>query len=100
MSLTGSQKAALVLLQLGREQTAAVLSSMGDEEVESLMSEIARMGRVPDETIAEVMEEFVGSRSPASSAGGMGFVRDVLARGLSRERAESLLERIEDPVQP
>jgi flagellar motor switch protein FliG len=100
MSLTGSQKAALVLLQLGREQTAAVLSSMGDDEVESLMSEIARMGRVPDELITEVMEEFVGARSPAESSGGIGFVRDVLTRGLPRERAEALLERIQDPVQP
>jgi flagellar motor switch protein FliG len=100
MSLTGSQKAALVLLQLGRDQTAAVLSSMGDDEVESLMSEIARMGRVADDTVAEVMEEFVGSRSPSASSGGMGFVRDVLAKGLPRERAEALLERIQDPVQP
>ena len=101
MSLTGSQKAALVLLQLGRDQTAAVLSSMGDDEVEALMSEIARMGRVPDEMVAEVMEEFVGATSPTAAAtGGMGFVRDVLSRGLPQSRAEALLERIQDPVQP
>ena len=30
----------------------------------------------------------------------MGFVRDVLTRGLSADRAEALLERIQDPVQP
>jgi flagellar motor switch protein FliG len=100
MELTGSQKAALVLLQLGREQTAAVLSSMGDDEVESLMSEIARMGRVPDELVAQVMGEFVGATSPTSAAGGMGFVRDVVMRGLPPERAEAVLERIQDPVQP
>jgi flagellar motor switch protein FliG len=100
MSLSGSQKAALVLLQLGREQTAAVLSSMGDDEVEALMSEIARMGRVPDEMVTEVMEEFVGATSPSVPTGGMGFVRDVLARGLPQNRAEALLERIQDPVQP
>jgi flagellar motor switch protein FliG len=100
MSLSGSQKAALVLLQLGREQTAAVLSSMGDDEVEALMSEIARMGRVPDEMMTEVMEEFVGATSPSVPTGGMGFVRDVLARGLPQNRAEALLERIQDPVQP
>jgi flagellar motor switch protein FliG len=100
MPLSGSQKAALVLLHLGRDQTAAVLSSMGDDEVESLMSEIARMGRVPDELVTEVMEEFVGATSPSGATGGMGFVRDVLARGLPQNRAEALLERIQDPVQP
>jgi flagellar motor switch protein FliG len=100
-SLTGSQKAALVLLQLGREQTAAVLSTMGDDEVEALMSEIARMGRVPDEVISEVMADFVEATSTTSApTGGMGFVRDVLTRGLSADRAEALLERIQDPVQP
>jgi len=100
-SLTGSQKAALVLLQLGREQTAAVLSTMGDDEVEALMSEIARMGRVPDDVISEVMADFVEATSATSApTGGMGFVRDVLTRGLSADRAEALLERIQDPVQP
>ncbi len=100
-TLTGSQKAALVLLQLGRDQTAAVLSSMGDDEVEMLMSEIARMGRVPDDLIREVMSEFVDATSAAGApAGGMSFVRDVLSRGLSADRAEALLERIQDPVQP
>jgi len=99
--MTGSQKAALVLLQLGRDQTAAVLSSMGDDEVESLMSEIARMGRVPDDVIQVVMSEFVEASSASGApAGGMSFVRDVLARGLSADRAEALLERIQDPVQP
>jgi flagellar motor switch protein FliG len=100
-TMTGTQKAALVLLQLGRDQTAAVLSTMGDDEVETLMSEIARMGRVPDELITEVMTEFVDATSSAAApTGGMSFVRDVLSRGLSADRAEALLERIQDPVQP
>jgi flagellar motor switch protein FliG len=100
-SLNGAQKAALVLLQLGREQSAAVLSAMGDEEVETLMSEIARMGRVPDDVVQAVMDEFIeGTAGSVYTAGGMGFVRDVLTRGLSADRAEALLERIQDPVQP
>jgi flagellar motor switch protein FliG len=100
-TLTGTQKAALVLLQLGRDQTAAVLSSMGDDEIETLMSEIARMGRVPDEVVQQVMAEFAQATSTTGSAtGGMGFVRDVLNRGMDPNRAEALLERIQDPVQP
>lgn len=100
-TLTGTQKAALVLLQLGRDQTAAVLSSMGDDEIETLMSEIARMGRVQDEVVQQVMAEFAQATSATgSSTGGMGFVRDVLNRGMDPNRAEALLERIQDPVQP
>jgi flagellar motor switch protein FliG len=101
-TLTGSQKAALVLLHMGRDQTAAVLTSMGDEEVETLMSEIARMGRVPDEVVQEVIAEFAEATKSTgpSSTGGMGFVREVLSKGLEPSRAEALLERIQDPVQP
>ena len=35
-----AQKATLVLLQLGREWSAAVLASMTDDEVELIMSEV------------------------------------------------------------
>ena len=39
--LTGSQKAAIFLLQMGKERTAKVLQAMRDTEVEELMTEIA-----------------------------------------------------------
>ncbi len=101
-TLTGAQKAALVLLQLGRDQSAAVLSAMGDDEVETLMSEIAKLGRVPEEVVQEVMDEFAQATSSTAAvvSGGMNFVRAVLNRGLPPDRAEALLERIQDPVQP
>jgi flagellar motor switch protein FliG len=66
------------------------------------MSEIARMGRVPDEVVQEVIAEFAEATKSTgpSSTGGMGFVREVLSKGLEPSRAEALLERIQDPVQP
>ena len=48
-SLTGSQKAAVVLVQLGREQAAKVLSRMGPVEVEELATEIAQLGALDAE---------------------------------------------------
>ena len=99
--LTGSQKAALVLLQLGRDWSAAVLASMTDDEVEQIMSEVVTIGRAPEGVVRAVMTEFMeAATSTAAPSGGMAFVRDMLSRSLTSERAEALLERIQDPVQP
>ena len=38
--LTGPQKAALLLVQLGTERSAPILRSMQDSEVEELMTEV------------------------------------------------------------
>jgi len=99
--LSGSQKAALVLLQLGREQAASVLASMTDDEVELIMSEAVTIGRAPEDVVRTVMTEFMEAASGTTApSGGMAFVRDVLSRSLSPDRAEAMLERIQDPVQP
>ena len=91
----------MVLLQLGREWSAAVLASMSDDEVELIMSEVVTIGRAPDDVVRAVMVEFMeAATSTTAPSGGMAFVRDVLSRGLSPDRAEALLERIQDPVQP
>ena len=48
-----------------------------------------------------VMTEFMeAASSTAAPSGGMAFVRDVLGRSLAPDRAEAMLERIQDPVQP
>src|SRR2546423_8954880 len=57
--LTGAQKAALILVQLGKERAAPVLRSMSEGEVEDLMAEVARMGSVRDEVMHSVLIEFV-----------------------------------------
>jgi flagellar motor switch protein FliG len=99
--LTGPQKAAVILLQLGREWSAAVLASMSDDEVELIMSEAVTIGRAPEDVVRAVMTEFMEAASnTAAPSGGMAFVRDVLSRGLAPDRAEAILERIQDPVQP
>jgi flagellar motor switch protein FliG len=101
-SLTGAQKAAVVLLQLSKDQTSAVLRQMTDEEVERLMGEVASLGPVSAEIVNAVGEEFIRVTKIRldQGVGGMSFVRDALVRGLGDERAMVMLERIQDPVQP
>ncbi len=94
--LTGAQKAAVLLVQLGKEKSAAVLKSLRESEVEEVLSEIARMRGVPTETVDAVFEEFqtMSSARRYYAQGGMEFAREVLEATLGGDRAKELLDRM------
>ena len=58
--LTGTQKAAILLLQLGMERSALVLRSLREAEVAEIMAEVARLRDVDEEMASSVIEEFKG----------------------------------------
>ena len=94
--LSGAQKAAVLLVQLGKDKSAAVLKSLRESEVEEVLSEIARMKGVPTETVDAVFEEFqtLASARRYYAEGGMDFAREVLEATLGGDRAKELLDRM------
>ncbi len=92
--LTGTQKAALLLVQLGREQAARVMAQLDESEIEELTTEIARLERIDPTTAQAVVEEFYASMGGSTGHGGIGFAQQVLEASLGRERAASMLERL------
>ncbi len=96
-ALTGSQKAAVVLVQLGREQAAKVLSRMGPVEVEELATEIAQLGALDAETADGVIAEFrelAVTGGPHVTRGGLAVARSLLEATVGANRADDLLERV------
>ena len=94
--LSGAQKAAVLLVQLGKEKSAAVLRSLRESEVEEVLNEIARLKGVPTETVDAVFEEFqtLASARRYYAQGGMDFAREVLEATLGADRAKELLDRM------
>ena len=94
--LSGAQKAAVLLVQLGKEKSAAVLKSLRESEVEEVLNEVARMKGVPTETVDAVLEEFstLASARRYYAQGGMDFAREVLEATLGSDRAKELLDRM------
>jgi flagellar motor switch protein FliG len=94
--VSGLRKAAVLMVQLGRERSAAVLSTMREGEVEEITSEIARLESVDAATAQRVMEEFeelvVAHRY--YSRGGLAFAREVLEASVGSEKARDMLERL------
>jgi flagellar motor switch protein FliG len=96
-TLTGSQKAAALLVQLGKEHAGRVLATMTETEVEELAAEIVKLGSLPGDVADQVLEEFHGLVRAGGSAGARGGVdvaRELLQESLGRARTAELLDRL------
>src|SRR4051812_24271177 len=93
--MTGRQKAAVLVLQLGRD-SAAVLGELSEIELEELSTEIARMGTVRPEVASAVLAEFAGILASGSSGtrGGLDLARELLIASVGEERAADILQRL------
>jgi flagellar motor switch protein FliG len=95
-TLTGRQKAAILVLQLGREESARVLGQLSEFELEELSAEIARMGDVPADLASAVIGEFTETLTDGMSAahGGFEMARDLITRALGPDRAAEMVDRL------
>ncbi|HET9443298.1 MAG TPA: flagellar motor switch protein FliG [Acidimicrobiales bacterium] len=98
--LTGPQKAAVLLLQLGKERSAKVLGTMRDNEVEKVMAELALLQGVDGETVDDVLEEFSELRAAHSyvTQGDLAFAREVLEARVGAARAAEILARVTESM--
>jgi flagellar motor switch protein FliG len=96
-SLTGRQKAAIVLMAMGPEAAAEITKSLNAEEMEEISFEIARMDRVPPEIVTATLSEWGQMETAALSIaeGGVDYARRVLEQSLGTQKAAGILKRIE-----
>jgi len=95
-TLTGSQKAAMLLMQLGKERAAKVMATMEHDEIEELTGEIMRLERVDQAQADEVLEEFyAASVIGPGVGGGMSMAQHLLMSSLSASEAAAMMERLQ-----
>lgn len=94
--LTGPQKAAMVLVHLGKERAGKVLKSMRESEIEDLMAEVARLGDVDPKQMEKTLTEFrdMASAHMYFAKGGLNFAREMLEESLGRDKAREIVERL------
>ncbi|MCU1570968.1 MAG: Flagellar motor switch protein FliG [Naasia sp.] len=96
-TLTGTQKAALVIMNLSTEQAATVMRQFTEQEAEEIAAEILRLRNVDPHTAETAIREF-SERSIGRSAkakGGRDFAAGLLEASFGAERAQGLLERLD-----
>jgi flagellar motor switch protein FliG len=78
-SMTGVRKAAIMLVQFGKEQSAQILANMSEKEVELISAELARLGKLEPTVVDDVMDEFYAMATTRyAGAGGMDYARELL----------------------
>ncbi|WP_421732349.1 flagellar motor switch protein FliG [Cellulomonas sp.] len=95
-TLTGSQKAAMLLVQLGRDRAARVMAQLDVAEIEELTAEILRLDRVDQSMADEVLEEFyAASVIGPGVGGGLVLAQHLLEASLGVEQAAGMMERLQ-----
>jgi flagellar motor switch protein FliG len=98
--LTGAEKAAILLLSLDHDQAARVLKELRDDEVSEIVTEIAALHVVEQETVAEIVEVFSATRKQdvQFTRGGIDQARTLLETTVEKERAEEIFALMDKGV--
>ncbi|QTF07984.1 flagellar motor switch protein FliG [Brenneria izadpanahii] len=96
MSLTGTEKSAILLMTIGEDRAADVFTHLSTREVQHLSAAMASMKQVSNQQLTEVLKEFEADAEQyaALSINAGDYLRSVLIKALGEERASSLLEDI------
>jgi len=96
MSLSGTEKSAVLLMTLGEDRAAEVFKHLSSREVQQLSSAMANTHHISTKVMAEVLNEFEvdAEQYAALSVNTNDYLRSVLIKALGEERASSLLEDI------
>ena len=94
--LTGTQRAAVLMLLLGEQQASEIIRFMNPKEVQSLGAAMVSVSDLSQEAVNIVLDEFVTLLKKQTSLGlGTGdYVEKVLKRALGDDKAASVLSRI------
>ena len=87
--LTNQQKAAILFITLGPENSAKVFQHMADDEIEKITLEIASQKQVTPRQKAAVLSEFYQMAMAKNylSSGGLEYAQNVLEKALGSEKA-------------
>ncbi|MDQ1287674.1 MAG: flagellar motor switch protein FliG [Actinomycetota bacterium] len=96
LGMTGLRKAAILLVQLGREKAVKIMSRLPDQMVEDLTAEIVRLREVShDDATAVLLEARTHLASTdVAGRGGLELARELLADSVGQEKADEIMERL------
>jgi flagellar motor switch protein FliG len=98
-TLTGPEKAAILMLALGDEHTARLFALMDDEEIKEISQTMANLGTVSSNIVERLFVEFAEQISATGSlVGSYESTERLLAKVLGSERVTQIMEEIRGPA--
>jgi flagellar motor switch protein FliG len=95
-TLTGTQKAAIILMNMDQPRAAQVMKQFSDSEAEEIAAEIVRLRRVDPAVAERTIVEFhdMTVRGGWNSRGGKDFAAGLLEASFGSERAAGVMTRV------
>lgn len=98
-SLTGPQKASILLLSLGQDQTAKLLTMMEDEEIKEVSQIMSGLGTIGSNIVERLFVDFADALSNTGSlVGSFETTERLLLKGMDKERAALIMAEIRGPA--
>ena len=96
--MSGTERAALLLMTLGEQEAAEVLKYMGAKEVQELGIAMARLKNVTRDEAGNVLDIFITDVEEQTALGvnTEGYVRKLLGNAFGESKAEAFIDRIMD----
>jgi flagellar motor switch protein FliG len=95
-ALPGLRKAAVVALMVGEEAAAQIFKHMTEDEIETILSEMAALGRVSAKIGEQVLDEFNQTALAAEhvARGDLAFARRVLEKAFGPDTARRMTDKV------
>jgi len=98
-SLNGAQKAALLMLALGEEQSSRLFGLMHEDEIKDISAAMAQLGSIRAEVVERLCVDFVESiGSSGNLIGSYESTERLLQKALPRDRAAQIMDEIRGPA--
>lgn len=93
--LSGREKAAALLLAMGKPLATRLLKHFDEEEIKDLAKTAAELGTVPRKSVDDLVEEFTGMISVGSDLrGSIGEAEQLLAGVISQEQLAEIMSDV------
>ena len=98
-TLSGPEKAALLVMSIGEENAARLFTSMEDDEIKEISQVMANLGTVSSQVVERLFVEFADQISATGSmVGNLQNTERLLSKVLDHERVENIMEEIRGPA--
>lgn len=98
-TLTGQQKAAILMLAVGEQHSSKLFAIMDDEEIKELSQVMANLGSVNASIVERLFIEFADQlASTGSLVGSFESTERLLMKGLPKDRVDMIMEEIRGPA--
>ncbi len=97
----GLQKAAVLLIALGPEKSAAIFKHLKEDEIEELTLEIANTRNITPQMKDEVVNEFyqICLAQQYIAEGGIGYAKELLEKSFGSEKAADVIGKLTASLQ-